>query len=133
MVIKLHIKRSQTDIQKEFFLVTQAVKIVNHYKAAKENQITGLVLPKRSNEKLNVQLKILAEMVNIPFNLSSHVARHTQRQLLAETGIEDMGVIKLMIDHSGSGDLDSVYYSVTDSRLLEAKAKFEKYLNEHLT
>ena len=44
-----------------------------------------------------------------------------------------MGVIKIMIGHSGSGDIDSVYYSVTESRLLEAKAKFEKYLNDHLT
>ncbi|RYE28722.1 MAG: hypothetical protein EOP48_33210 [Sphingobacteriales bacterium] len=130
--IKLHIKRSKTDIQTESFLVSQAITIVNHYKAAKENQVTGLVLPKRSNEKLNVQLKILAEMVNIPFNLSSHIARHTHRQLLAEAGIEDIGVIKRMMGHSGSGDIDSIYYSVTESRLLEAKGKFENYLTLNL-
>lgn len=97
-----------------------------------ENQITGLVLPKRSNEKLNQNLKSLAALAGIPFNLSSHIARHTHRQLLAEAGIEDMGVIKRMMGHSGSGDIDSVYYSVTESRLLEAKGKFERYLQEHL-
>lgn len=129
---KLHIKRSKTDIQTECFLVTQAIRIVKHYKEARENQITGLVLPKRSNEKLNVQLKILAEMVNIPINLSSHIARHTHRQLLSEAGIEDRGVIKRMMGHSGSGDIDSVYYSITESRLREAKQKFEKFLKKHL-
>ncbi|RYE27182.1 MAG: hypothetical protein EOP48_34625, partial [Sphingobacteriales bacterium] len=119
--IKLHIKRSKTDIQTESFLTKQATAIVNQYKDAKENQITGLVLPKRSNVKLNVQLKVLAEMVNIPFSLSSHIARHTHRQLLSEAGIEDLGVIKRMMGHSGSGDIDSVYYVITESKLLEAK------------
>ncbi|HZH67428.1 MAG TPA: tyrosine-type recombinase/integrase [Flavisolibacter sp.] len=131
-VIKLCIKRSKTDIQTESFLVSQAITIVERYKQLAESQITGLVLPKRSNEKLNVQLKILAEMVNIPINLSSHIARHTHRQQLAEAGIEDMGVIKRMMGHSRSGDIDNVYYSITEPRLSEAKDKFEAYLNKHL-
>jgi integrase len=131
-LIKLNIRRSKTDIQTESFLVQQAKEILDRYKEAAENQITGLVLPKRSNEKLNLNLKSLAALAGIPFNLSSHIARHTHRQLLAEAGIEDMGVIKRMMGHSGSGDIDSVYYSVTESRLLEAKNRFEKYLNEHL-
>ena len=131
--VKLTIPRAKTDVLTESFLVMQARQILEKYQDRAENQITGRVLPKRSNKELNVQLKILADMANIPMRLTSHMARHTFRQLLAEAGTEDVGVIKRMMGQSRRGDIDEVYYNVTESRLMEAKNKFEIYLKTNLS
>lgn len=122
----------KTGVFTEGFLVSYAHEIVDRYKNLRECHILGSVLPRRSNKELNVQLKVLANMVGIPFKLTSHIARHTFRQLLAESGVEDIGVIKRMMGQSRRGDVDEVYYSITESRLLDAKIKFETYLKTHL-
>jgi site-specific recombinase XerD len=131
--VKMYISREKTDILTEVVLVDGAKQIVEKYKNESEHQITRRVLPQRSNQKINSNLKILSNMIEVSFELKSHIARHTFRQLLGEAGITDMGVIKRMMGQSRSGDIDSVYYSVTEARLIEAKNKFERYLTEHLS
>jgi site-specific recombinase XerD len=123
-------KREKTDIVTEMVLPKQAVAIIEKYKNTAEREITGNILPKRSNKELNIQLKILANMAGISLKLTTHIARHTFRQLLAEADIYEMGVIKRMMGHSRGGEIDSIYYVVTESRLLEAKRKFELYLEK---
>jgi len=54
----LYIKRVKTEIITEMILPKQAVTIIKKYKQTEETQITGAVLPKRSNKEVNVQLKI---------------------------------------------------------------------------
>lgn len=130
--VKLNLKRAKTSIFTEGFLVTFARNIISNYKNTPEHQLTGYLLPHRSNKELNVQLKIIASLCDVPFNLTSHVARHTFRQLLAEAGIEDIAVIKRMMGQSRGDEIDEIYYSVTESRLLAAKEKFENYLQQHL-
>lgn len=129
---KLFLKRAKTDIITEMILPRQAMEIVNKYRQTTEIQITKGVLPKRSNKEVNVQLKILANMVNISVKLSTHIARHTFRQLLAEADVCEMGIIKRMMGHSSANDIDGIYYYVTEGRLLEAKRKFELYLEKSL-
>ena len=75
---------------------------------------------------------MLSSLAKTPIKLTTHIARHTFRQLLAEAGIEDYGVIKRMMGQSRNGDVDEVYYSITESRLLNAKLKFEEYLTINL-
>ena len=128
--IRLFIKRAKTEIITEMVLPKQAVAIISKYRQTPEIQITGAVLPKRSNKEVNVQLKVLANMVNIPIKLSTHIARHTFRQLLAEADIFEMGVIKRMMGHTSRNEIDGTYFQVTESRLLEAKRKFELYLDK---
>lgn len=128
--IRLLKQREKTDVVTEMILPKQAVAIIDKYRDTAEVEITGCVLPKRSNKEVNVQLKILANMVGIPLKLTTHIARHTFRQLLAEADIYEMGVIKRMMGHSRSGEIDGIYYAVTESRLMEAKRKFELYLEK---
>lgn len=131
--IRLFTRREKTDIITEMILPRQAVEIIERYKNTVEIEITGAVLPKRSNKEVNVQLKVLANMAGIPLKLTTHIARHTFRQLLAEADIYEMGVIKRMMGHSSHRDIDGIYYSVTESRLMEAKRKFELYLEKSLS
>ena len=129
---KLTINRQKTDVITECFLPDQAVQIVKKYKRVVEKEISNKVLPYRSNKELNSQLKLIAQMAGIPIRLSTHIARHSFRQLLAEAGIADYGVIKRMMGQSRNGDVDEVYYLVTEKGLMNAKNKFQKFLNENL-
>lgn len=130
--VRLFLQRIKTDVITEMILPQHALAIIEKYKHSPEIQITRNVLPRRSNKEVNVQLKILASMVNIPLKLSTHTARHTFRQLLAEADIYETGVIKRMMGHSRGGEIDGIYYHVTESRLMEAKRKFELFLNKSL-
>lgn len=130
--IRLFTRREKTDIITEMILPKQAAEIIERYKNTAEMEITGAVLPRRSNKEVNVQLKVLANMAGIPIKLTTHIARHTFRQLLAEADIYEMGVIKRMMGHSSHRDIDGIYYLVTENRLLEAKRKFELYLEKSL-
>ncbi len=130
---KLTIHRTKTSHPAEQYLVNNALEIINKYKNDLSVIINNGIIPRRSNKEINYQLKHIATKVGISIRLSHHIARHSFRQLLAEAGVEDMGVIKRMMGHSRQNDIDSVYYSITDSRLLEAKNKFELYLTKYLS
>ncbi len=130
--IKLTINRQKSEVITESFLPSYAIDIAKKYQTTAECEIRHNVLPKRSNKEVNSQLKTIANMTGIPIKLTTHTARHTFRQLLAEAGIADYGVIKRMMGQSRRGDVDEVYYEVTENRLLEAKTKFEYYLNQNL-
>ncbi len=129
---RLYLTRAKTDVITEMILPKQALTIIEKYQRSHEIEITGNVLPKRSNKEVNVQLRVLANMVNIPVKLSTHICRHTFRQLLAEADISEMGVIKRMMGHTSRNDIDGIYNLVTESRLLEAKRKFDLYLENTL-
>lgn len=130
--VKLLRRRTKTDVITEMFLPIQAIAILNKYKDFSEIQITGKLLPARSNKEVNVQVKILGSICKIPLTLTTHIARHSFRQLLAEADIIEMAVIKRMMGHSRNSDIDNIYYTVTEARLLEAKKKFESFLNKYL-
>lgn len=57
-------------------LLQPAKDIIEKYKTT-ESKITGLVLPKISNQKFNTYLKIIGELAQIEKVLTHHVARHT--------------------------------------------------------
>ncbi len=131
-LIKLTISRTKTEVLTESFLPEMAIKLAMKYKNCSNSEITGLVFPRRSNKEINSQLKLLANLAQIPVKLSTHIGRHTFRQLLAEASIEDYGVIKRMMGQSRNGDVDEVYYSVTESRLIAATNKLDLCLNQNL-
>ena len=128
--LKLTIHRQKTDVITECFLPLQAIEIIKKYQKLTEIEITGKVLPYRSNKEINSQLKLISQMAGIHIRLTTHIARHTFRQLLAEAGIVDIGVIKRMMGQSRNGDVDEIYYSITEKALNKAKSKIERLLNE---
>ena len=130
--IKLSINRIKTSVITECFLTKPAIEIVENYLNNNELQSSNKILPYKSNQKLNHQLKLLAQIAGISIKLTSHTARHTFRQLLSEAEIEDYGVIKRLMGHGHRGDVDEIYYQVTEKRLLIAKEKLNKYLIDFL-
>jgi integrase len=130
--IKLTITRTKSDVITECFLPKQAIEIARKYRVCHDPENAYKVLPYRTNQNFNSQLKLLAQLSGINIKLTTHIARHTFRQLLAETEIFDMAVVKRMMGHSSLSDIDGIYYHVTEKGLLDAKCKFEKYLNRNL-
>ena len=53
--------------------------------------------------------------------------------MLSESGIEDDGVIKRMMGQSRKGEVDNVYYEITETRLMEAKIKLSNFLKTNLS
>ncbi len=129
--ILLRICRGKSGILTEVILVKYAIDIINRYSRNPEALINNTIFPRRSNQKLNDMLKVLAEKADIQINLTSHVGRHTYRQLLGEAGVMEHGIIKRMMGHSNN-DIDGTYYMVTESRLTDAKQKFELYLDKSM-
>lgn len=125
----LRIRRAKTDIVTEIVLVIYALEIVKRLEKLPRRH--DAILPYRSNKEINVNLKLLAEKVGITFNLSTHIARHTFRQMLGEAGIKNVGAIKRMMGHAGR-DIDDIYFQVTESMLIDAKSEFESFLNRIL-
>lgn len=123
----LHLKRTKTGVETRQFLISQAKDIIEKYK--NENHFQETLLPSISNQQLNLRLKILAEKVKITKPLTSHIARHTFRQLLSEAGLKDLAAIKTMMGHSRRNDIDAVYHSVTEKQLLEAKGQYQLFID----
>lgn len=130
--LKLSLRRAKSDIITESFLPSFAIEIAKKYKEHSGYQVDGTVLPHRSNKEVNSKLKFLAQLTKIPIKLSTHIARHTFRQLLSEAGIADYGLIKRMMGQSRNGDVDEVYYQITEGALLTGKDMFENYLQKNL-
>ncbi|HEY0177658.1 MAG TPA: site-specific integrase [Pedobacter sp.] len=73
----VQIKRQKTFGKEGVPLLPIALAIVNKYKAHPICKETGQLLPVKSNVKYNAYLKEIADICNIRFNLTTHVARHT--------------------------------------------------------
>jgi site-specific recombinase XerD len=129
--LSIQITRQKTDVSTHVVLVSYARELLDKYR--KSGWATKpFIFPGRSNQDLNRNLKFLAEKAEIPVKISTHIARHTYRQLLGESGITDYAVIKLMMGQTLAHDIDSVYYTVTTEQLIKAKEQFQKFLDKNL-
>ena len=130
--LKLTTYRGKTIKPVEQLLVSYAEEIFYKYQDDPHVKITGTILPYRSLTHLNIQVKVLAELCGISINLSSHIARHTCRQLLGEAEIEDMLLISRIMGWGSGNRINAIYYSITEKRLNDAKEKFELYLGRYM-
>ena len=125
--------REKTSILVESVMVKHALEIIDKYANLPERELYGVLLPRRSNTKINDMLKVIAERANISrFSLTSNIGRHTFRQLLGEAKIVEPGVIKRLMGHTTNSDIDGTYYSITEGKLIEAKNRFEIFLDKKL-
>lgn len=130
--IKLIKQRTKTSQSTESFLIEPVISLLERFRLRDECVISGTIVPKRSNKTLNVHLKAIASILGIEIPLSTHIARHSFRQLLAEADITDTKTINRMMGHSFYGGTNSSYGIVTDSMLQRAKNKFQAFLEEHI-
>lgn len=106
-------------------MLRKAVEIYHKYEDLRE--MTGYVLPRLSNQKLNAYLKVVADMVGVKKHLSHHVARHTAATtIFMQNGISLETTGKLLGHQSIKST--QIYAKVTNIMLKEAADKLDQIL-----
>lgn len=106
-------------------LLNRAEEIVELYK--EEAEITGKLLPLRSNQKVNAYLKIIADFSKIDKILTFHMARHTFATTVTLANNVSIEVVSKMLGHKDIATTQ-IYAKV----LNESMSEFAKLLNQKL-
>lgn len=123
---RIEIRRKKSKVLTIQMLNKQALKIIEKY----EGQIPEQrIIPKKSLDKVNLNLKLIGVLAGVHFPLTTYAARRFFRQSIYEAGIHEELVRKSLMGHSVASDMDSHYLLVTDNILLEAKDKLDKHFN----
>ncbi|GAB4161419.1 MAG: site-specific integrase [Winogradskyella sp.] len=121
--IQLYRKKSNVSVKQ--FLTKQSKAIVKKY----SGQIPeDRILPKRSLDKTNLNIKLIAALAGIDYNVTTYSARRFFRQSIHEAGIRESLVVKTLMGHTRSHDMDNHYLFVNDTILNEAKKKLQKHI-----
>lgn len=124
---KLEVSRKKSKVPTVQFLIGNAVAIMKNYEDVIPEK---RLLPKKSLDKMNLNLKLIGVMAGVPFPLTTYAARRFFRQSIYESGINEPLVRKCLMGHSSSNDIDSHYLLVTDEMLKEAKDKLDIHFNK---
>lgn len=125
---KLSYHRNKTGEESCQYLSNAALSILDDLGLDRDLNKQGYLLPRVSNVHFNRVLKIIGLKAGIKFNLTTHIARHTYRQLLDEADIVDPSVIQKQMGWSSRGSMDSIYRRVTDTRLFKTKKMLDSKL-----
>ncbi|WP_295992011.1 site-specific integrase [uncultured Alistipes sp.] len=97
----IHKPREKTAIMSRIPLLPYPMILLEKYERDAELRATGKLLPVPSNQKMNAYLKEIADLCNIPKNLTTHVARHTFACLAVEYGMP-IDVLAKILGHSNT-------------------------------
>ena len=75
--IWIHTNRQKTETSSRIPLLNEAMAIIDKYNDHPKCQISGLLLPILSNQKMNSYLKEIADSCNIDKILTFHISRYT--------------------------------------------------------
>jgi site-specific recombinase XerD len=122
-----NLDRKKTKVQTKQFFIKQTLSLFEKY----EGQLPERrILPKRSLDKFNLNLKLIAALTGIVFSLSTYAARRFFRQSIHEAGIREGLVIKILMGHTRTNDIDSHYFYIDDAILIQAKKKLQKHFKK---
>jgi len=130
---KLQVKtRSRQNIP----LNNQAEEILNRWRGRHERFVFGLLcddfqlnnekaLYKRRNsvtQSINQSLKVVGEELELPFNLTMHVARHTFAVFALNSGL-NISVVSRLLGHNSTSITEQVYAKYLPETLADEVAK----------
>lgn len=124
----LEMNRNKTNIKIKQFLPNFSIKLIEKYKLHPEVINTDRVFPKRSLNNANEKLKVIAAKAQISINLSTHIARHSFKQILAEAEINELATLYSIMGWSTGGNIALNYTIPTESLLIKAKNKLDNFL-----
>lgn len=111
---------------KELFpMLSPAVKIYHKY--AFEREITGRVLPKISNTKVNTYLKTIADLIGVKKKLSHHISRHTFATTVTLANDMPLEMVSAFLGHSDI-KTTQIYAKITPG----FKLKYAKAINKKI-
>ena len=98
--LAIDIIMGKTDGQVYVPILDPARDIMSKYANDDARKVHNYVLPRYSNQKINIYLKTIAELTGIEKELTHHVARHTCATYLLNNGVP-IEVVQNILGHTG--------------------------------
>jgi len=121
------IDRNKTNNRCRIPILPGALKILRKYKNYAWNESEGLLLPVRSNQKMNAYLKELATVCKIKKTLSMHVARHSFATSVTLANGVPIETVSKMLGHN-SLKTTQVYARIVDKKISDDMRKLKSLL-----
>jgi len=112
--IKTHRKKTGNSVSIPLFPISQ--RLIDKYKTNEICLTQNVLLPVLSNQKMNAYLKEIAEVCDIPLNLTSHIARHTFATTVTLNNNVSIESVSKMLGHS-SISMTKTYARMLDKRV----------------
>lgn len=112
----IKIKRKKTDNMSSIPILSVTQKIIDKYKNDEYCIANNVLLPVKSNQKMNAFLKEIAEICELPHNLTSHLARHTFATTVTLNNNVPIESVSKMLGHS-SINMTRVYARLLDKKV----------------
>ena len=93
----VHVKMEKTNDFIRIPLLDKTKDIIAKY--AEQSEMTGKLLPVRSNQKVNSYLKVIADICNIEKHLTFHMARHTFATTVTLSNGIPIEIVSKMLGH----------------------------------
>lgn len=107
----IELKMEKTNSFHRIPLLNKAKEIIR--KHSEEAEITGKLLPMRSNQKVNAYLKVIADMCSIEKHLTYHMARHTFATTVTLSNDIPVEVVSQMLGHKNLATT-KIYAKITN-------------------
>lgn len=121
----LQIMQEKTSEPVSIPLLKPAINIVVKYKDSPERKVFRNVLPKITNQKLNVYLKTIADLAGITKTLSHHVARHTCATTILLSNEMPIEIVSKWLGHTNI-KTTQIYAKITNAYMQTMADKIDK-------
>lgn len=126
-------ERKKTGVRASIPILSKAQAIIDKYKSDPECVADNMLLPVKSNQKLNSYLSEIAELCEIDKHVTMHLGRHTFATTVTLTNGVPLETVSKMLGHS-SLKTTQIYSKVVDTKIsqdMEAlQTKLEKSTNK---
>lgn len=118
----ISINRAKNDQLCLIPLLPHAHRILEKYKSyASENK--GLLLPVLSNQKMNMNLHAIGEMMGLGFKLTTHIGRKSCATMLLNNGVS-ISSVRSILGHSTTRQTELVYAALLPQTVKREMAEF---------
>lgn len=122
----IHKPREKTAVMSQIPLLPLPIELLAKYESDTELQTKGKMLPVPSNQKMNAHLKEIADLCDIPKNLTTHCARHTFATLAIEYGMP-IDIIAKILGHTNT-NMTRHYARISEANISREMQKIGKAL-----
>jgi site-specific recombinase XerD len=124
-VMTLKIVQQKTNRKNDIILLPPAINIIDKYKESNERKVLSKLLPKISNQKVNMYLKVIADLSGINKRITHHIARHTFATTICLENNMPLEDVSMLLGHS-SIKTTQIYGKITQERLYNSMQSISK-------
>lgn len=117
-------EREKTGVRASIPILPPAQNILDKYKDDPECVANGMLLPVKSNQKLNSYLTEIAELCEIDKHVTMHLGRHTFATTVTLTNGVPIETVQKMLGHKNLSTTQ-IYSKVVDTKISEDMEKVE--------